>query len=199
MTLTAAGRGRTWGRARWRWRGRWWRGWSPQSGPRGSSRASSTDHPETWTSYLQIYILLSCYLHNSSDLHGGVGGEVGVVLVLVVGGVAVVDAARVVAHAGDGHAVGVAEHRRHHSTVFSVQSMCRVGTICTLTPPHSLHRPASLPAWHSPQTSTSTLLLLANSVQCNNVTIVQISLDITHFETLLTAEASYHLTHPSHQ
>ena len=65
-------------------------------------------------------------------------------LVLVVGGVAVVDAARVVAHAGDGHAVGVAEHRRHHSTVFSVQSMCRVGTICTLTPPRSLHRPASL-------------------------------------------------------
>ena len=56
-----------------------------------------------------------------------------------------------------------------------------------------------LPAWHSPQTSTSTLLLLlANSVQCNNVTIVQISLDITHFGTLLTV-AWYHLTHPSHQ
>ena len=36
-----------------------------------------------------------------------------VVLVLVVGGVAVVDAAGVVAHAGDGHSIRVTQHCCH--------------------------------------------------------------------------------------
>ena len=54
-------------------------------------------------------------------------------LVLVVGGVAVVDAARVVAHTGDGHAVGVAEHRRHHCCL-----QCPVSRVCAVWGP-SVH------------------------------------------------------------
>ena len=49
----------------------------------------------------------------SVDLSLGVGSDMPLVFVFVVCGVTVVDAAAVVTHTRDGHAVGVAEHRCH--------------------------------------------------------------------------------------
>ena len=48
-----------------------------------------------------------------SNLCLGVGPDMALVLVLVVGRVTVVHTAGVVAHTGDGHPVGVAEDRGH--------------------------------------------------------------------------------------
>ena len=49
----------------------------------------------------------------SYNLGLGVSSDMALVFVFVVSGVTVVDAARVVTHTGDGHPVGVAEHRGH--------------------------------------------------------------------------------------
>ena len=55
-------------------------------------------------------------MKEKTDLRGGVG-QVGGVLVLVVGGVTVVHTATVVTDTGDAHTVGVAQHGCHPSSL----------------------------------------------------------------------------------
>ena len=86
------------------------------------------------------------------------------VFVFIIRGIAVVDAARVVTYAGDGHTIGIAQHCCHLST----EDVCTLHPVCVQPPPTASHPPPQPPV--PPQTpniwfllqmmSSCTLLLL---------------------------------------
>ena len=128
-----------------------------------------------WGYWLNIIEFRRCCTQQTtmfSNLCLGVGPDMALVLVLVVGRVTVVHTAGVVAHTGDGHPVGVAEDRGHagHLAIIIwcssdcsqvlVEDVNSPGPLCTLSALYTvlcvtpisraslLHPPASLPPRH---------------------------------------------------